>query len=79
MRIQVKLYGTLSRRVPGYRRSEGIELEIPEGATVRELLTVLEIPESQGAVVAVEGRLRKPHENLGNGALVHVFNAFHGG
>jgi sulfur carrier protein ThiS len=50
MRIRVKLYGTLSQQFPQYRHSEGMEVEIPDGATVKDLLARLEISEKQGAV-----------------------------
>jgi sulfur carrier protein ThiS len=57
MKMRVKLYGTLSQRFPGYQHSQGIEVEIPDGATVKGLLAPLAISESQGAVVAMDGRI----------------------
>ena len=79
MRIKAKLYGTLSQRFPGYSHSEGIELDLPEGATVKELFALLEIPESQKAVLTMEGRIQKPGDVLQSGAQVHIFNPIHGG
>jgi sulfur carrier protein ThiS len=79
MRIKAKLYGTLSHRFPGYQRSRGIEVEIPDGATVKDLLALLEISESKGAVVAMEGRILKGDDKIRRGAPVHLFNAIHGG
>jgi len=38
MKMRVKLYGTLSQSFPGYQHSQGIEVEIPDGATVKDLL-----------------------------------------
>ncbi|MFB0521476.1 MAG: MoaD/ThiS family protein [Desulfatiglandales bacterium] len=77
--MRVKLYGTLSQRFPGYQHSQGIEVEIRDGATARELLALLEISESQKAVVAMEGRIRKPDDKIRPGAHVHVFQPIHGG
>jgi len=79
MKLRVKLFGTLSQRFPGYQHSQGIEVEIPDGATVKDLLALLEISESQGAVVAMEGRIRKPDDKMRCGVSVHVLQAIHGG
>jgi sulfur carrier protein ThiS len=79
MRMKVKLFGMLSQKIPGYQHSQGIEVEIPEGATVRDLLDCLEISESQGAVVAVEGRLLKADDKVWGEAPVHVLQPLPGG
>ena len=81
MKVKVNLYGTLSQKVPGYRQSQGIEVEAPEGATVKELLSLLQIPVSgpQRAVVAIDGRIRKENEKIPSGARAQVFQPVHGG
>jgi sulfur carrier protein ThiS len=79
MKMRVKVYGTLSRQFPGYRDSEGIEVEIPEGTTVKGLLDRLEISESQRAVVAMEGRILKEDDAMRCGAPVNILQAIHGG
>jgi molybdopterin synthase sulfur carrier subunit len=77
MNVQVKLYGTL--RFPGYQPSQGIEVEIPDGTTVKDLLALLEISESQRAVVIVEGRILKADDEIRPGVPVSVLQAIHGG
>lgn len=79
MKVRVHLYGTLGLRIPGYRQPEGIEVELPHGATVYDLLTLLTISGTEGALVAIEGRLRKKDDILADGALAQVFQAIHGG
>ena len=79
MRITAKLYGTLSHSFPGYQHAQGIEVEIPDGATVNDLLALLEISESKKAVVAMEGRILKGDDPIRRGVPVQVFNAIHGG
>jgi sulfur carrier protein ThiS len=81
MKVKVNLYGTLSRNIPGYRQSQGIEVEVPEGTTVKELLSVLHIQVSvpQNAVVAIDGRIRKANEEIPSGARAQVFQPVHGG
>jgi molybdopterin synthase sulfur carrier subunit len=77
MNVKVKLYGTL--RFPGYQPSQGIEVEIPDGTTVKGLLALLEISESQRAVVIVEGRILKMDDEIRRGVPVSVLQAIHGG
>ena len=79
MKITVKLYGTLSHPFPGYQHSQGLEIEISDGATVKDLLTLLEISESRKAVVTIEGRIVKAEDKMGEGDHVQVFEAIHGG
>jgi sulfur carrier protein ThiS len=79
MKTRVKLYGTLSQRFPGYQHSQGIEVEIPDGATAKDLLALLEISESQGAVVIMEGRVLKADDKMQCGVPVNVLQAMRGG
>ena len=79
MRVRVKLYGTLSQGFPGYRHSQGIEVEIPDGATAKDLLALLGISESRGAVVAVEGRVLKADDEMRRGVPVNVLQVISGG
>ena len=79
MRVRVKLFGTLGQRFPGYQPECGIEVEIPDGARIRDLLSHLDISQSQGGIVSIDGRLMKPHDKLENGALVNIFQPVFGG
>ena len=79
MRIQVKLFGTLSQRYPGYQHEQGLEVEIPDGATAKHLLAHLDIPESRGVAVAVDGRILKADDRIGSGTPVHVLQVLSGG
>ena len=79
MKVKVNLYGILSRRIPGYRHSEGIEVELTDWATGNDLLVHLEISESQKAVVAIDGRIRKVNDKIPSDARARVFQPLHGG
>jgi len=79
MKVRVKLYGTYSQRFPGYRHSQGMEVDIPDGATVKDLLALLEISESQGAVVIAEGRILKADDKMQPGVPANVLQAIGGG
>ena len=79
MKVKVKLYGTLSQRFPDYQPSQGIEVEIPDRATAKDLLTLLGISESQKAVVIVEGRILKADDEIRRGVPINVVQAIGGG
>jgi sulfur carrier protein ThiS len=79
MKVRINVYGTLSQRFPGYRHSDGIEVEVPDGATVNDLLARLEISQSKKIVVVMEGRVRKADDTLLRGVPVNIFQAIHGG
>jgi sulfur carrier protein ThiS len=52
---------------------------MPEGATVKDLLALLEISESQGTIVIAEGRVLKADDKMRGGVLVNVLQAIYGG
>jgi sulfur carrier protein ThiS len=79
MKVKVRLFGTLSQGFPDYRHSEGMEVEIPEGTTVRDLLTLLQLSESRGAAVAVAGRILKQDDTIRNEVPVHILQVLSGG
>ena len=79
MKVQAKLFGTLGQKLPGYEPSQALEVEVPEGATVKDLLALLEISDSRGAVVIAEGRVLKADDRLQRGVLVSVMQAMGGG
>jgi sulfur carrier protein ThiS len=79
MKTRVRLYGTLKGTFPEHAQSEGIELEIPEGATASELLTLLGISASSRALVVIDGRILASDDTLKAGAPVSIFQAIGGG
>jgi sulfur carrier protein ThiS len=79
MKLRVKLYGTLSQQFPGYQHSEGVEVEIPDGGTVKDLLAHLEISEKQGAVVVLDGQILKSDDTMRGGIPIHVLQSLSGG
>ena len=46
---------------------------------IPDLLALLEISKSQGAVVAMEDRILKAYDKMRCGVSVHVLQAIHGG
>ena len=79
MKLNVKLYGTLSQQVPGYRHSQGVEVEIPDGASVKDFLARLRISNNQGAVVIMDGQILKADDTMRDGVHIHVLQSLSGG
>jgi sulfur carrier protein ThiS len=79
MKITVKLFGELKRKIPDYRPDKGLEMDIPEGSKVADLLALLGIPTSPGATVIMEGRVLPLEEKLINGSLINLFHVMYGG
>ena len=79
MKVKVKLFGILGQRFPGYHYEQGMDVEIPDGARVKDLLAHLDISKSFGGVVAVESKLLAEDAILGNGAEVSIFQSVFGG
>lgn len=79
MKVTVRLYGTWRQRFPGYQPSQGIEIEIPGGATVSDLVALLEIPRPGEVVAIAEGRILKPTDQVRPGAPVDVMQTIGGG
>lgn len=79
MQVMVKLYGTLGKRVPGYVHSEGIIVKIPDNGKIKDLLSTLNISESQGVVVAMDGHILTQDDLLRDDVWVNVMQSLHGG
>jgi sulfur carrier protein ThiS len=79
MKVIVKLYGTFRQRWPDYQPSQGMEVEMPEGAKATDLLALLDLPESRGAVVIAEGRILKMSDELQPGVPVSIMQSIAGG
>ena len=79
MKITIKLFGDLKRKIPDYRPDKGLEMDIPEGSKVADLLALLGIPTSPGATVIMEGRVLPLEEKLITGSLINIFHVMYGG
>jgi sulfur carrier protein ThiS len=79
VKVKVKLFGTLGQNISGYKQSQEIEFEIPNGATVKDLLDQLKISASQGAIIIAEGKVLKSDDVIQDGDLLNVMQAIRGG
>lgn len=79
MKVRVRLFGTLGRRVPGFVPGEPKEVELPPGAAVRHLLRSMGLSSPRDGIVTVGGRVRTEEEPLEDGDTVEVLPSLHGG
>jgi sulfur carrier protein ThiS len=79
MRIQVRLYATLSRYLPGLSAGVTAEIEVVDNAAVSDLVDRLGLPAGQVKVVFVNGRTRAPDWILKPGDEIGIFPPVGGG
>ena len=79
MKVKVRLFGILGQRFPGYHHEQGMEVEVSDGARVKDLLAHLEISKSLGGVVTAEAKLLPEDARLDDGAEVNIFQSVFGG
>ena len=79
MKVKVRLFGTLGNKFPDHDPLNGFEVELPEDASVGDLLDQLEIPKSKIGLVSVQGRLVKAGKALKPGDFVRIFRPIFGG
>lgn len=61
MKLEVRVFSGLEKYIPGATFGQPMEIDVPEGATGRDLLEKLGIPEEQVFTILTNGR----HFNLG--------------
>lgn len=79
MRIKVRLFATLASYVPGIAAGETMEVDLPQGATVADLLSKLSVPEAKVAAAYVNGRSRAKDWPLAEGDEAGFFPPIGGG
>ncbi|MBL7202544.1 MAG: MoaD/ThiS family protein [Anaerolineae bacterium] len=88
MIIRFKLFATLIQSVPetlrerypqGIRAGSPLEIDLPEGSTLADLIDRLALPREKVRVIYVNGRARKLDYRLVPGDEVGVFPAIGGG
>ena len=79
MNVRVKLFGTLPQRYPDYDPEDGLEVEIPDGARVKDLLAYLELFSSDGGVAAIDNVVVNAEDKLKEGVCVRIFQSAFGG
>ncbi len=79
MRVGVRLFATLRHYLPQAAPGASAAVELPDAATVADLLARLGVPASETKVVFVNGRARPLDWTLAPGDEVGVFPPIGGG
>ena len=78
IKIKVKLFGTLPKRIKDYDVQKGVSFELDNGARVMDLMNLLNMKENSGVVV-MDGLVLKADEALTDGASHRIFQTAAGG
>jgi sulfur carrier protein ThiS len=79
MKIRVILFGTLRKSFPIHDPVYGMEVELPEGSTVGDLISHIGLPAKKFGMVSMDGHLAKAGNLLQENAVVRVFQPIFGG
>jgi molybdopterin converting factor small subunit len=79
MRVRVKLLATYREHLPPGTKGSTAEVDVPEGNTVREILTPFDIPMDDNSVILLNG-ITVPLDTLvTEGDTIAAFSAIAGG
>ena len=79
MKVKIQLFGAIGLKLPEYASQDGVQIELPDESTARDLLEFLKIPEAWGPALAMNSRLLKQEDPIVDGAEIRIFQAVHGG
>jgi molybdopterin synthase sulfur carrier subunit len=79
MKVEVRLFATLQPYLPAGTRGDCISLELPPGATVRDVVESLKIPGEVACLTVVNGRDAAPEQVLSPGDELAMFPPLAGG
>ena len=79
MRLNVKLYGTLSRSFDQYDHLSGLEVNIPDEASIRDLLDYLNLSVERLGMIYMDGKLLNKKSRLKDGTQIKIFQPISGG
>ena len=77
--VHVRLFATLRRHYPHLGLGEAMAVELPQGATVAQLIAHLRLPADQVKIVFVNGIVREEDHPLADGGKVGIFPPVGGG
>lgn len=80
MLVEVKIFASLRHHVPvSDKRLEGDKWNIPEGATVAQVMEMLNLPEEEAKIMLINGRSADRERVLSEGDVLHIFPPMCGG
>ena len=79
VRVQIKLFSVLRDYVSNYDPEKGVVADLPDDATVSDLLDHLGIPMSKAPVAICEGRILKSTDTIQPNSTLHIIQPVAGG
>jgi molybdopterin converting factor small subunit len=79
MKIEIALYATLSQYLPPGAQNRKAVIEVRDGATVREVMTQVGIPQDVPNILLVNGRQTPESTVLKDGEILTIFPPLAGG
>ena len=77
--VQVKLFATLRRYHPHLKLGQAMPVELPDGATVGQMIEQLGLSTDEVKLIFVNNRVRKPDHPLADGDGIGLFPPVGGG
>lgn len=79
MKVSVRLFSQLAKRLSDYDAGKGIDIEVPEGATYRDVADALRLTTQEAGLFTVRGILKRPIDPVVDGDEVSIFPPIGGG
>ena len=79
MKVEVRLFATLQPYLPAGARGDSASLDLPPGASVRDVMESLKIPTGLDCLTVVNGRDAAPEQVLVPGDELAMFPPLAGG
>jgi molybdopterin converting factor small subunit len=79
VKIAVRLFADLADRFPSASRGQGVTLDVPEDATVADLMRRLALPDGLPRLTLVNGRDATEDQRLRPGDVVSIIPPLAGG
>lgn len=79
MRVTVKLFATLTHFYSGAKAGKPIEIDLPEGAIVKDLIDYFQIPIEEAHVIFINNIIIEPDTKLSDGDVIGIFPPVGGG
>lgn len=79
MHVRVKLLGTLPSYYPQPYPKAGLDLDIPKGSTIDDLVGLIGIPRDRVALVSINNILAKADDPVPENGLVKLMHRLAGG
>jgi len=79
MKIEIALYATLSQYLPPGAEQRKAVIAVPDGATARDVMAQLGIPQDHPNILLVNGKQAHPDTVVKDGETLAVFPPLAGG